>query len=100
MTGVLLLTLYQRRLGTHQASGLHSICGSLSIASSLIDDGRLRTLSKCSANLFKIVSLSVRRPVPSATLYRRHVLAGYSIKQFSHMIHSIYVKTNNWPCRQ
>ena len=48
------------------SSGLHSTCGSLSIASSLIDDGRLRTPSKCSANLFKIASFSVRRLVPSA----------------------------------
>ena len=45
---------------------LASTCSSLLIASSLIDDGRLRTPSKCSAHLFKIVSLSVRRLVPSA----------------------------------
>ena len=61
MTGVLLLSLFQRRLG-----GLHSTCGSVLIASSLIDDGRLRTPSKCSAHLFMIASLSVRRLVPSA----------------------------------
>ena len=59
MTGVLLL-------GSSSSSGLHSTCGSLLIASSLINDGRLRTLSKCSAHLFKIASLSVRRLVPSA----------------------------------
>ena len=45
---------------------IHSTCGSLLIASSLTDDGRLRALSKCSAHLFKISSLSVRRLVPSA----------------------------------
>ena len=48
------------------SSILHSSCGSLLIASSLIDDVRLRTQSKCSAHLFKIASLSVRRLVPSA----------------------------------
>ena len=37
---------------------LHSTYGSLLIASSLIDDGRLRILSKCSTHLFKIASLS------------------------------------------
>ena len=61
MTRVLLLSLFQRRLGAHQAA-----CGSLLIASSLIDDGRLRTLSKCLAHLFKIASLSARRLVSSA----------------------------------
>ena len=63
MTGVLLLSLFQRRLGAHQAA---ENIPSVLIASSLIDDGRLRTPSKCSANLFKIASLSVRRLVPSA----------------------------------
>ena len=53
-------------VGSSSSSGLHSTCGSLLIASSLIDDGRLRTPSKCSAHLFKIASLSVRRIVPSA----------------------------------
>ena len=65
MTGVLLISLFQRRLGA-SSSGLHSTCGSLLIASSLIDDGRLRTPSKCSAHLFKIASLSVRRLVRPA----------------------------------
>ena len=53
-------------VGSSSSSGLHSTCGSLLIASSLIDDSRLRTPSKCSAHLFKIASLSVRRLVPSA----------------------------------
>ena len=53
-------------VGSSSSSGLHSTCGSLLIASSLIDDGRLRTPSKCSAHLYKIASLSVRRLVPSA----------------------------------
>ena len=37
-------------VGSSSSSGLHSTCGSLLIASSLIDDGRLRTPSKCSAH--------------------------------------------------
>ena len=53
-------------VGSSSCSGLHSTCGSLLIASSLIDDGRLRTKSMCSAHLFKIASLSVRRLDPSA----------------------------------
>ena len=65
MTGVLLFLLFQRRLGT-SSSGLHSTCGSLLIASSFIDAGGVRTLSKCSAHLFKLAFLSVRRLVPSA----------------------------------
>ena len=58
MKGVLLLSLFQRRLGAHQAADYIPPV-SLLIASSLIDDGRLRTPSKCSAHLFKIASLSV-----------------------------------------
>ena len=40
MTGVLLLLLFHRRLGAHQAARLrvHSSCSSLLIASSLITD--------------------------------------------------------------
>ena len=53
-------------VGSSSSSGLHSTCGSLLITLSLIDDGRLRTPSKCSAHLLKIASLSVRRLVPSA----------------------------------
>ena len=52
-------------VGSSSSSGLHSTCGSLLIASSLIDDGRLRSPSKCSAHLFKIAFLSVRKLVPS-----------------------------------
>ena len=65
MTWVLLLSLSES-VGSSSSSGLHSTCGSLLIASSLIDDDQLRTPSKCSAHLFKIASLSVRRLVPSA----------------------------------
>ena len=53
-------------VGNSSSSRLHSTCGSLLIASSLTDDGRLRTLLKCPAHLFKIASLTVRRLVPSA----------------------------------
>ena len=53
MTGVLLLSLFQRWLGAHQAAD-YIPPFSLLIASSLTDNGRLRTPSKCSAHLFKI----------------------------------------------
>ena len=53
-------------VGSSSSSGLHSTCDSLLIASSLIDDGRFRTPSNCSAHLFKIASLSIRILVPSA----------------------------------
>ena len=52
--------------GNSSSNGLHATCCSLLIASSLIDDGQLRTSSKCSAHLFNIASLSVRRLVLSA----------------------------------
>ena len=55
MTGVLLLLLFQETVRSSSSSGLHSTCGSLLIVSSLIDDGRLRTPSKCSAHLFKLL---------------------------------------------
>ena len=38
-------------VGSSSSSGLHSTCCSLLIASSLIDGGRVRTPSKCSAQL-------------------------------------------------
>ena len=66
MTGVLLLLLFQRWLGAHQAADYIPPVVVCRLAASLIDDGRLRTPSKCSANLFKMASLSVRRLVPSA----------------------------------
>ena len=53
-------------IGSSSSTELHSTCGSLLIASPFIDDGRLRTPSKCSAHLFKTASLSVRRLVQSA----------------------------------
>ena len=66
MTGFFIAFTVSETVGSSSSRGLHSTCGSLLIASSLIDDGRLRTPSKCSAHLFKIASLSVRRLVPSA----------------------------------
>ena len=54
------------KVGNSSSRTLHSICGSLLIALSLTDDGRLSTLLKCSAHLFKIASLSVRSVLPSA----------------------------------
>ena len=66
MTGVFIAFTVSETVGSSSSSGLHSTYGSLLIASSLIDEGRLRTPSKCSAHLFKIAYLSVRRLVPSA----------------------------------
>ena len=65
MTGFIAFTVSET-VGSSSSSGLHSTSGSLLIAPSLIDNGQLRTPSKCSAHLFKIASLSVRRLVPSA----------------------------------
>ena len=45
-------------VGNSSNRTLHSICGSLSIASSLMLDGRMSTLLKCSAHLPKMDSLS------------------------------------------
>ena len=45
---------------------LHCICGSLLIALLLIFDGGFSTLLKCSAQLSKMASLSVRSVLPSA----------------------------------
>ena len=53
-------------VGNSSSSGLRSTCSNLLIASSFIDDGRLRTPSKCSAHIFKIDSLLVRILVQSA----------------------------------
>ena len=63
MTEVLLLSLFHRWLGADQAA---DYIPPVLIASSLIDDGRLRTPSNCSAHRFMIASLLVRRLVPSA----------------------------------
>ena len=49
-------------VGSSSSSGLHFTCGSLLIASSLRDDGQLRT----PVHLFRIASLSVNRLVPYA----------------------------------
>ena len=69
MTGFIAFTV-SATAGDSSSSRLHSTCGSMLIASPLIDDGRVRTLSKCLAHLFKIVSLPIRRLVPS-TLRKR-----------------------------
>ena len=53
-------------VGNSSNRTLHSMCGGLSIASSLMLDSRFSTFLKCSAHLFKIASLSVRRVFPSA----------------------------------
>ena len=58
--------LVSMTVGNSSNGTLHSICGSLLIASSLMLDGRFSTLLNCSAHLFKITSLSVRRVLPSA----------------------------------
>ena len=55
MTGVILLSLFHRRFGTHQAE---DYMPPVVIASSLINESRLRTPSKFSAHLFKRASLS------------------------------------------
>ena len=70
---------------------IHSTFGSLLIASSLIDDGRLRALSKCSAHLFKIASLSVRRLVPSAL--RRGVVP----ELWGHKLSLWHQRTSSYP---
>ena len=57
MTGFTAFTVSET-VGNSSSSKLHSTCGGLLIALSLIDDGRLRTLPKCSAHLFKIASVS------------------------------------------
>ena len=53
-------------VGNSSNRTLHYICGSPSIASSLVLDGRFSTLLKCSAHFFKKASLSMRRVLPSA----------------------------------
>ena len=53
-------------VGSSSSSGPHSTRGSPPTASSLIDDGRLRTPPKRPAHPFKTASLSVRRLVPTA----------------------------------
>ena len=55
-------------VGNPSSRALHSICGSLLIASSLKVDGRLSTLLKCSAHLTEMASLSVRSMFPSALI--------------------------------
>ena len=59
---------HMRRLVVRNSSSstLHSNCDNLLVALSLIVDGRLSTLSKRSAHLFKIVALSVRSVLPFA----------------------------------
>ena len=53
-------------IGSSSNRTFHAICGSLSIAYSLMFNVRFGTLLKCSVHLSKIASLSVRRVRPSA----------------------------------
>ena len=66
MAVVELFFLVSTTVGNSSNRTLHSICRSLSIASSLMLDGRFSTLLKYSANLSNIASLSVRSILPSA----------------------------------
>ena len=59
MTVVELLFLVSMMVGNSSNKTLHSFCGSLPTASSLMLDGRLSTLLKYSAHLSKMASLSV-----------------------------------------
>ena len=58
MTVVELFFLASMTVGNSSNRTLHSICGRLAIASSLVFDGRLSTLLRCSVLLSKIASLS------------------------------------------
>ena len=78
-------------VGNSSSSGLNSTYGSLLIASSLIDDGQLRTPSKCSAHLFKIASLSVRRLVPSA------LRSGVVPELWGHTLSKVHQRTCSYP---
>ena len=53
-----LFFLVSMTVGNSSNRTLHSICGSLSIASSLMLDGRFNTLLKCSAHLFSKLGLT------------------------------------------
>ena len=53
-------------VGNSSSNILHSTCGNLLMALSLIADGRLSALSKCSVHLYKITFLYVRSVLPSA----------------------------------
>ena len=66
MTVVELLFLVSMTVGKSSNRILHSICGSLSIESSLMVEGQLSTHLKCSAYLSKTTSLSVKRVILSA----------------------------------
>ena len=70
---------------------LHSICGSLLIALSFTDDGRLSTLLKCSAYLSKIVSLSVRSVLPFA------LSSGWHQNLLDHKLFSVHQGTSSYP---
>ena len=70
---------------------LLSNCGSLLIALSLTDDGRLRTLLKCSAHLSNIASLSVRSVLPSA------LSSGVALELLGNNLFSVYIGTSSYP---
>ena len=64
-----------------------NICGCLSIASSLMLDGRFSTLLKCSAHLFKIASISVRRVLPCGGSRTLWAINGFQcIMKFLHVL--------------
>ena len=69
---------------------LLSICGSLLIALSLTDDGRLSTLLKCSAHLFKIASLLVRSVLPSG------LSSGVAPELLVHKLFSVHHGTSSY----
>ena len=78
-------------VGNSSSRTLHSICGSLLIALSLTGDGRLSTLLKCSAHLFKIASLSVRSVLPSA------LSSGVAPELLGHKLFSVHHGTSSYP---
>ena len=69
----------------------HSNCGILLIALPLTDDGRLRTLLKCSAHLSNIASLSVRSVLLSA------LSSGVAQELLGIKLFSMYIGTFSYP---
>ena len=77
--------------GKSSSRTLNFICGSLLIALSLTDGGRLSTLLKCSAHLFKIASLSVRSVLPFA------LSSGVAPDFLDHELFSAHHGTSSFP---
>ena len=78
-------------VGNSSNRTLHSICGSLLIALSLTDGERLSILLKCSADLSKIASLSVKGVLPSA------LSSGVAPEPFGHKLFSVHHGTFSYP---